>query len=215
MDQILSVAAREVESGEEAGTAHGRPDTTTLRRCVVLALPLLGATGLMAVFAGRFGQDPSLIPYALHGKPVPEFDLPPVLGRTAALSSADLRGQVSLLNVFASWCVACREEHSFLMRLAASKTVAINGLNYKDAPDAQRWLDANGDPYARTRADITGRVAIDWGVYGVPETYVIDAAGGIAHKVIGPLNAEIYQQAIEPVLLRLTAGPVAPRGAIG
>ena len=102
------------------------------------------------------------------------------------------------------------------MQLAASKTIPINGLNYKDAPpDAQRWLDANGDPYARTGADITGRVAIDWGVYGVPETYVIDATGRIALKVIGPLDAEIYRRTVEPVLRRLTTGSVVPKGVVG
>ena len=192
------------------------PPRSMLGRRLILALPLVGVAGLLGAFASRLGQDPSLIPSALIGKPVPEFDLPPVQGRTAGLSSDDLRGQVSLVNVFASWCVACREEHPFLMQLAASKTIPINGLNYKDAPaDAAAWLDANGDPYARTGADISGRVAIDWGVYGVPETYVIDASGRIAYKAIGPLNAQIFAQTIEPVLRRLGAAPAASRGIPG
>ena len=182
------------------------------RRHLVLALPVLGVAGLVGVFASRLGEDPSRVASPLIGKLVPDFDLPPVQGRSAGLASTDLRGQVSLVNVFASWCVACREEHPFLMQLAATKTVPINGLNYKDAPnDAQRWLDANGDPFARTGADITGRAAIDWGVYGVPETYVIDADGRIAYKAIGPLNAEIFAQTIEPVLRRLGAGSSASK----
>lgn len=215
MSELISTATSEA-NGERNVASSSAPHRSMLGRRLLLALPLVGAAGLIGAFASRLGQDPSLIPSALIGKPVPEFDLPPVLGRTAGLSSNDLRGQVSLVNVFASWCVACREEHPFVMRLAASKTISINGLNYKDAPaDAQGWLDANGDPYARTGADITGRVAIDWGVYGVPETYVIDADGRIAFKAIGPLSAEIYQQTIEPVLRKLAAGSGAPKGVVG
>lgn len=215
MDEIIPGLASETASSKGSAPAR-RLDAATLRRRLLLALPLVGVTGLLAVFAGRLGQDPSLIPSALIGKPIPEFDLPPVQGRTAGLSSADLRGRVSLVNVFASWCVACREEHPFLMQLAASKAIPINGLNYKDAPaDAAAWLDANGDPYSRTGADISGRVAIDWGVYGVPETYVIDAEGRIAYKAIGPLNAEIFARTIEPVLRRLGVAPAASRGIPG
>lgn len=216
MDDLFPTVAGETGRSERASGAGPQFDAATLRRRLVLGLPLLGVTGLLAVFAGRLGQDPSLIPSALIGKPVPEFDLPPVEGRTAGLSSADLRRGVSLVNVFASWCVACREEHPFLMQLSASKTIPVNGLNYKDAPaDAAAWLDANGDPYARTGADITGRVAIDWGVYGVPETYVIDAGGRIAYKAIGPLNAEIFAQTIEPVLHKLGVGSDASQGGLG
>lgn len=216
MDEVIPMEPSEPGGSQEAfATNHGSRGAT-FRRRLVLGLPLLGVTGLLAVFASRLGQDPSLIPSALIGKPVPEFDLPPVEGRTAGLSSADLRRGVSLVNVFASWCVACREEHPFLMQLSASKTIPVNGLNYKDAPaDAAAWLDANGDPYSRTGADITGRVAIDWGVYGVPETYVIDASGRIAYKAIGPLNEEIFARTIQPVLRRLGAGSDASQGALG
>src|SRR5690606_16548335 len=117
---------------------------------------------------------PSNLPSTLISKPVPDFALPPVKGRTLGLSSTDLKGEVSLVNVFASWCVACRAEHPLFMKLAAQGTVPLHGLNYKDQPDdAAKWLDSLGDPYTRTGADISGRVAIDWGVYGVPETFVI------------------------------------------
>lgn len=216
MGETISMTTSTAPHEGKAVASSSALHPSTLRRRLVLALPLVGVAGLVGVFAGRLGQDPSLIPSALIGRPVPEFDLPPVQGRTEGLSSTDLRGQVSLVNVFASWCVACREEHPFLMQLATSKAVAIHGLNYKDAPDdAQRWLDANGDPYTRTGADIAGRVAIDWGVYGVPETYVIDADGRIAYKAIGPLNAETYRQTIEPVLRKLTAGSTTPKDVAG
>src|SRR3546814_7236428 len=125
----------------------------------------------------------TLFPYttlfrSLIGKPVPEFALPPVQGRTLGLSSDDLQGEVSLINVFASWCTACREEHPLFMRLRASGVVPIHGLNYRDRPeDAAGWLDELGDPYTRTGADRNGRVGIDWGVYGVPETFVVGPDG--------------------------------------
>ena len=109
-----------------------------------------------------------------------------VMGRTLGLSSGNLLGEVSLVNVFASWCVACREEHPLLMRLASEGVVTIHGLNYKDEPEnASRWLNANGDPYTRTGADRDGRVAIDWGVYGVPETFVVGADRRIASSTLG------------------------------
>ena len=182
-----------------------------LRRRLLLGLPVAGLAGLAVVLGRGLDLDPSLVPSPLIGKPVPRFDLPAVQGRLLGLSSASLQGQVSLVNVFASWCAACREEHPFLMQLAAGKGVPLMGLNYKDAPaDAAAWLDANGDPYARTGADRDGRVAIDWGVYGVPETYVIDQDGRIAYKAIGPLNANTFDRTIRPVLQRLAARPATP-----
>jgi cytochrome c biogenesis protein CcmG/thiol:disulfide interchange protein DsbE len=135
---------------------------------------------------------------------VPQFSLPPVKGRTLGLSSADLVGEVSLVNVFASWCVACREEHPLFMQLKAGGDVPIHGLNYKDQPDnAARWLNVLGDPYTRTGADRDGRVAIDWGVYGVPETFVITKDGRIAHKHIGPITPKDIEQTILPLVRRL------------
>jgi cytochrome c biogenesis protein CcmG/thiol:disulfide interchange protein DsbE len=121
---------------------------------------------------------------------------------------------MSLVNVFASWFVACREEHPLLMRMKQQGTVSIHGLDYKDKPeDAARWLDTMGDPYTRTGADLDGRVAIDWGVYGVPETYVVDRAGRIAFKQIGPLTPDILEKTILPLIASLR-GEV-PRQAEG
>jgi cytochrome c biogenesis protein CcmG/thiol:disulfide interchange protein DsbE len=160
---------------------------------------------VMAIFLGiGLTMNPREIPSPLIGKPVPEFTLPPVKGRTLGLATADLRGEVSIVNVFASWCLACREEHPILMELGKSGIVPLHGLNYKDKPDdAQAWLDEMGDPYQRTGADINGRVGIDWGVYGVPETFVVDREGRIAYKHIGAVTPEILRDKIMPVIDRL------------
>lgn len=162
---------------------------------------------VMVVFLGiGLTMNPRDIPSPLIGKPVPEFSLPPVKGRTLGLATADLKGQVSLVNVFASWCVACREEHPVLMQLSKTGVVPIHGLNYKDKPeDAQAWLDELGDPYTRTGADISGRVAIDWGVYGVPETFVVDRNGIIAYKQIGPITPKVLEDTILPLIRKLQA----------
>ena len=167
-------------------------------------LPLL-VFFVIAIFLGiGLTMNPRDIPSPLIGKPVPQFTLPPVKGRTMGLATADLRGQVSLVNVFASWCVACREEHPVMMELSKQGVVPIHGLNYKDKPDdAQQWLDSLGDPYTRTGADIDGRVAIDWGVYGVPETFVVDREGRIAYKHIGAMTPEVLRDKIMPVIAKL------------
>jgi cytochrome c biogenesis protein CcmG, thiol:disulfide interchange protein DsbE len=177
-------------------------------------LPVAGFFGLVAAFAVGLRHDPSLVPSPLIGKPAPTFTLPPVAGQTAGLSSRDLRGQVSLVNVFASWCVSCREEHSVLLRLEQSGIAPIEGLDYKDKPaDAARWLAALGNPYTRTGADTDGRVAIDWGVYGVPETFVVDRRGIIAYKQIGPVTPAIVEGVILPIIARLREASAA--GAAG
>jgi len=146
--------------------------------------------------------NPHLIPSPLIGKSVPEFSLPPVQGRKLGLSTPDFKtGEVSILNVFASWCTACLEEHPFMMQLSASGLVQFYGLNYKDSPDAaEEWLNKYGDPYMRTGADISGRVAIDWGVYGVPETFIVDQQGKIVFKYIGPINQRVLDEEILPVI---------------
>lgn len=173
-------------------------------RRVVLLLPAAVFVGLAVVLAWGMSRDPSRIPSALIGKPVPQFTLPPVKGRVLGLSSGDLRGEVSLVNVFASWCVACREEHPVFMKMKADNIVAIHGLNYKDQPDnAARWLNTMGDPYTRTGADINGRVAIDWGVYGVPETFVIAKDGRIAYKHIGAVTPQVLDETLLPLIRRL------------
>ena len=174
------------------------------RRRLLYAAPAAGFAGLAGLLYWGLGGDPSKLPSALIGKPVPKFSLPPVRGRMLGLSSENLRGEVSLVNVFASWCVACRAEHPLLMRLAAEKTAPIHGLDYEDPPaDAARWLDEHGDPYTRTGADRDGRVGIDWGVYGVPETFVVTADGRVAHKHIGPLMEQDISETIAPLIERL------------
>lgn len=167
----------------------------------------LALFAVIAVFLGvGLTLNPREIPSPLLGKPVPEFALPPVQGRTLGLASADLRGEVSLVNVFASWCIACRDEHPLWMRIAAQGAVPLHGLNYKDRPaDAAKWLGELGDPYARTGADLNGRVGIDWGVYGVPETFVVDKRGVIRHKIIGAVNRQILDEKLLPLVRKLQA----------
>ena len=160
---------------------------------------------IVGVFLGvGLGLNPRSIPSPLLGKPVPPFQLAAVKGRTLGLTSSDLRGDVSFVNVFASWCVACRDEHPLWMALSRQAIAPIHGLNYKDKPDdAARWLGELGDPYRRTGADLDGRVGIDWGVYGVPETYVLDKKGVIRHKVIGPISPRILEEQLLPLVRRL------------
>lgn len=167
-------------------------------------IPVAIFAALAALLGWALTHNPREIPSALIGKPVPVFSLPPVQGRTLGLSNAELVGEVSLVNVFASWCVACREEHPLFVQLKADGVVPIHGLNYKDQPDnAARWLNTLGDSYTRTGADRDGRVAIDWGVYGVPETFVITKDGRIAHKHIGPLTPKDVEATILPLVRRL------------
>lgn len=167
-------------------------------------VPLLVFIALVVVLGIGLTLNPREVPSPLIGKPVPEFSLPPVKGRTLGLASADLKGEVSLVNAFASWCVSCREEHPVFMDLRKRGVVPIHGLNYKDKPDdASRWLDELGDPYTRTGADLDGRVAIDWGVYGVPETYLVDREGRIAYKHIGPVTPQVMSEKLMPLIERL------------
>lgn len=198
MEQHSSTAPH-AEMTEGLATSHD-----VSRRRLLYAAPLAGFVGIAVAFAWGLTRNPQELPSALIGKPVPTFSLPPVQGRKLGLASADLRGEVSLVNVFASWCVACRAEHPLFLQLAANKVVPINGLNYKDAPeDAAEWLDTLGDPYARTGVDRDGRVAIDWGVTGVPETFVIDAKGLVAYKQIGPITQQALDETILPLIARL------------
>lgn len=172
------------------------------RRRFAVAIPLLVFVAIAVFLAIGLTRNPREIPSPLIGRPVPAFSLPPVLGRTLGLSDKDLKGEVSVVNVFASWCVPCRQEHPLIQRLA--KDVPVHGLNYKDRPeDAARWLEELGDPYTRTGADLDGRVAIDWGVYGVPETFVIDRDGRVAYKQIGPIMPRILDEKLLPLIRRL------------
>jgi cytochrome c biogenesis protein CcmG/thiol:disulfide interchange protein DsbE len=193
------MSARIIETN---GPAVGRARSGIWR--IVFLVPLAAFAGLAVMLAWGMTRDPGTIPSALIGKAVPEFRLPPVKGRVLGLANADLNGEVSLVNVFASWCTACREEHAVFMRLNGEGVVPIHGLNYKDQPDdAARWLNTMGDPYARTGADIDGRTAIDWGVYGVPETFVITKDGRIAYKHIGAMTPKVLEDRILPLIRKL------------
>lgn len=190
----------------DAGPAAG------ISRRLLLSVPVVGFAAVGAVFAVGLSLDPGKLPSTLIGKAVPKFSLPPVQGRTLGLSSGNLVGEVSLVNFFASWCVACRAEHPIFMQLAREKTVPVHGINYKDVPDdAAHWLNTMGDPYTRTGADLNGRVAIDWGVYGVPETFVVGADGMIAYKHIGAITEEALEKTILPLIKRLRKAEEGPR----
>ncbi len=179
----------------------------SLARQPVFLAPLVVFTLIALFFAIGLTLNPRDLPSMLIGKSVPEFELPAVKGRTLGLSSQNLQGQISLVNVFASWCVECRAEHPLLMELAKTGPVPIHGLNYKDKPDdAAEWLDSLGDPYTRTGADISGRVAIDWGVYGVPETFLVDRQGKVVYKHIGAMSRKIFDQKILPKIRELQGG---------
>lgn len=185
--------------GRQTTRASPRP---FWRAATLVPLVIFGL--LVALFAAGLGLNPREVPSPLIGKPVPEFELPAVKGRTLGLSSRDLRSEVTLVNVFASWCVPCRDEHGMLMDLHKRRVVTIHGLNYKDKPDdVARWLAELGDPFTRTGADVDGRVSIDWGVYGVPETFLIDAHGRIVYKHIGPLTPRVINDKLLPLIQKL------------
>jgi len=192
------------ESGSQPGSDE-REHGSSRRRLLFVMAPVGFAllAGILAV--QLLGGEPKKIPSALIDKPAPEFELPPVQGYDVGLSTADLRsGNVLLVNIFASWCGPCLVEHPVLTRLAETTDIPIYAINYKDAPDnAARWLKRNGDPYTRIGADLSGRVGIDWGVYGVPETFVIDGEGRIRYKHIGVLTEDDVQGTILPLVERL------------
>jgi cytochrome c biogenesis protein CcmG/thiol:disulfide interchange protein DsbE len=175
-----------------------------MRRIAVFA-PIL-IFGLLVVFFYKgLGMDPAKVPSPLVNKPAPEFALPAVSAAKPGLARADFLGRVTVLNFFASWCVPCRAEHPLLMELARTRPeIDVVAINYKDKPeDALAWLGALGDPYRRIAADHEGRVSIDWGVYGVPESYVIDAQGNIRHKQVGPFT-DADMQKLLPLLTELS-----------
>ena len=167
-------------------------------------LPLLVFVVLVGFLAVGLTLKPREVPSPLIDKPAPAFSLPLLDAPDKSLSAQDLRGKVWLLNVWASWCVACRQEHPLLVELAKSGTVPIYGLNYKDKrPDALQWLERFGNPYTQSIADTAGLVGIDYGVYGVPETFVIDKSGVIRHKLIGPITPESLRDEILPLVKKL------------
>jgi cytochrome c biogenesis protein CcmG, thiol:disulfide interchange protein DsbE len=162
---------------------------------------------VLAAFLGvGLKLDPREVPSPLVGKPAPAFDLPLLSDPAVRLTAEQMKGRVWVLNVWASWCVPCLAEHPYVTQMARTTGVPLVGLNYKDKPeDAQRWLARHGDPYSQIVADRDGRVGIDYGVYGVPETFVIDKDGTIRHKQIGPITPEALNDTLLPLLKRLNA----------
>lgn len=170
-------------------------------------LPLAVFLVLAVALAAGLRHDPRELPSPLVGKPAPAFVLPVLEQDGHKLGAADLRGKVWLLNVWASWCTACRAEHPVLVDFAARSQVPLYGLNYKDHDDAARdWLRRMGNPYAASLVDADGRVGIDFGVYGVPETFVIDRNGVVRYKQVGPVTQEVLEHKLIPLLESLEKG---------
>jgi cytochrome c biogenesis protein CcmG/thiol:disulfide interchange protein DsbE len=169
-------------------------------------IPIALLAGLILLFAYGLKLDPRKIPSPLVGKPLPAFSLPTLADPGHRLGPQQLRGRVYLLNVWASWCVACREEHPLLNELARARTVTLIGLNYKDQrADALAWLKEMGNPYETSLSDLDGRLGIDLGVYGVPETFVIDKDGVIRYKHIGPLTPATLEHKLLPLIFGLSS----------
>jgi len=169
-----------------------------------IIVTLAGFGALVALLAVGLTLNPREVPSPLVGKPAPAFELPLLNEPARTFSSRDMAGEVWLLNVWASWCVACRVEHPVLLELAKSGAVPLYGLNYKDRrEDGLPWLKRFGDPYVLSIHDLDGRLGIDYGVYGVPETFLIDKQGVIRYKRIGPLTGDIVKQKILPLVSEL------------
>jgi cytochrome c biogenesis protein CcmG/thiol:disulfide interchange protein DsbE len=192
---------------------HGQ----TRRRRWMTVAPLILFLALATLFMLRLGSgDPSKVPSALIGRPVPATELPPVQGlvRDGApvpgVSTQSFKGKVSVVNVWASWCGPCHEEAPLLMRLAEDTRLQLVGINYKDqAENARRFLGRYGNPFTAAGVDANGRASIEWGVYGVPETFVVDRNGVIAFKLVGPITAENYDTVLKPAIERALAVPVS------
>ena len=168
------------------------------------AIPLVLFLALVAFLAIGLGRDPREVPSPLINKPAPSFRLVELKDPSRSFSSDGMRGKVWLLNVWASWCIACRDEHPMLLELARRNAIPIYGLNYKDKPtDAISWLNELGDPYALSVSDLDGRVGIDYGVYGAPETFLIDRDGVIRFKHIGPITPDVWNNKIAPLVAKL------------
>ena len=188
----------------------------TRTRLIVL-IPLAAFLGLAAIFVLRLGAgDPSRIPSALIGRPAPQLSLPGLPGlerdgvAVPGLDAAMLKGEVTLINVWASWCIPCRDEAPLLLRLAADKRIRVVGITYKDQADnARRFLGRYGNPFAANGVDGNGRAAIEWGVYGVPESFVVDREGRITYKLIGPITPDNLESALKPAIEKALSSPAS------
>lgn len=194
--------------------AENKPAAAGRRRAFLVLLPLIAFIAVAALFYSVLKPDlnPDLIPSALIGKPAPDFDLPPLDGLTAdnqpvpGLKKADLLGHVTLVNIFASWCGPCREEHPALLELAKDKRFRLVAINYKDRPEnARHFLEELGNPFAAIGVDARGRTGIDWGVYGVPETFVVGPDGIIRYKLVGVVSEESFAKVLEPTIKKALA----------
>jgi len=194
-------------------SATASREKPTRRRLLVL-LPLVIFLGLAALFFFRLGSgDPSRIPSALIGRPAPEAGMPPVPGLLArdgtplpGIAAADYQGAVTLVNVWASWCVPCHDEAPLLNALAEDRRIRLVGINYKDQPDnARRFLGRHGNPFVAAGADGNGRASMEWGVYGVPETFLVGRDGKIAYKLVGPITEANLERALKPEIEKALA----------
>ncbi|MDN5927395.1 MAG: DsbE family thiol:disulfide interchange protein [Hyphomicrobiales bacterium] len=180
------------------------------RRSWLAILPLVVFAGLAAIFLIqlRSGEDSSFVPSVLIGREAPATNLPPLAGSDLpGLASADFKGRVTLVNVWASWCAPCREEQPLLMTLKGDPRFRLTGLNYKDKPEnALRFLGEMGNPFAAIGVDENGRTAIDWGVYGVPETYLVGKDGRILYKHVGPFTAQSVAGELMPAIEKAAGG---------
>ena len=168
-------------------------------------LPLIAALILIPIMILGLRSDPSELPSQYIGKPAPEFNLPTLRDAEKNISTADLRGQISLVNIWATWCAGCRAEHPFLMQLSRENTVPIYAINWRDnREDALRWLGQLGDPYVASGFDEDGRVGIDWGAYGAPETFLLNAQGYVVYRYTGPLSRAMWNQEFVPRIAELT-----------
>jgi cytochrome c biogenesis protein CcmG, thiol:disulfide interchange protein DsbE len=194
-------------------TAAANETTNVRRRRVVVLVPLVVFLGLIVLFLFGLGAgDPSLIPSALIGRPAPQTTLPPIPGldRDGApvpgIDAASFKGAVTVVNVWASWCVPCHDEAPVLMQLAQDSRFRLIGINYKDDPDnARRFLGRYGDPFAAAGADKSGRASIEWGVYGVPETFVVGRDARIAYKLVGPITPDNLDAVLKPQIEKALA----------
>ena len=183
------------------------------RRRLVVLIPLALFLALALLFVIRLSSgDPSRIPSALIGREAPQTNLPPIAGLqqdgkpVLGLDAASFKGEVTVLNVWASWCVPCHDEAPLLVKLAGDKRIRVAGINYKDQPDnARRFLGRYGNPFAANGVDSNGRASIEWGVYGVPETFIVGRDGRIAYKLIGPITPENLEAVLKPQIEKALA----------
>lgn len=186
-----------------------------MARKLVFLVPAALFAALLAVFSIGLRHDPHLLPSALIDRPAPDFALPGLYEAADGLTRKDLDGRVTLVNFFASWCAPCREEHPELMALARRPGVTLDGIAYKDKPEeSRRFLDRFANPFGHVGVDRDGTTAIDFGVYGVPETYVVDATGHIRYRHVGPLTAEDVKEKILPLIERIAASAGSPPASI-